>query len=61
MLLSASVERFSVSRLRDLFLEILKAVCPSFDWVPKFIKKGFQTREQKFLQGFETMVGADDT
>ena len=41
------------------FLEILKAVCLSFDCVPKLIQKSFQTREQQFVQRCETKVGAD--
>ena len=41
------------------FLEILKAVYFSFDWVPKLIQRSFQTREQKIVQHCETKVGAD--
>ena len=43
----------------SIFLEILKAVCLSFDWVPKLIQRSFQNREQKFVQRCETKVGAD--
>ena len=41
-----------------IFREILKAVCLSFDLVPKLIQKSFQTREQIFVQCCDTMVGA---
>ena len=41
------------------FLEILKAVCLTFDWVPKFIQIGFQAMEQKLGQICETKVDAD--
>ena len=41
------------------FLQILKAVCFSFNWVPKLIQKSFQTRQQQFVQRCETKVGAD--
>ena len=40
-------------------LEILKAVCVSFDWPQKVIQKSFQTRKQKFVQRWETKVGVD--
>ena len=43
----------------QFFLEILKAVCLSVDWVLKLIQKGFPTMEQKFVQRCETKVVAD--
>ena len=43
----------------SIFLEILKAVCLSFDWVPKLIPISFQTMEQKLVQHCETKVDAD--
>ena len=43
----------------DFFLEILKSVCVSVDWVPKLIQKSFQTMEQKLVQRCETKVVAD--
>ena len=48
-------------RLKPLFffLEILKAVCLSFDWVPKLIQINFQTMEQKLVQRCETEVDGD--
>ena len=39
--------------------EILKAVCLSVDWVPKFIQKSFQTMEQKIVQCCENKVVED--
>ena len=39
--------------------EIWKAVCLSFDWVPKLIQISFQTMEQKFVQSCDTKVDAD--
>ena len=36
------------------FLDILKAACLSFDWVPKLIQKSFQTMEHKLVQRCET-------
>ena len=42
----------------QFFFEILKAVCLSFDWVPKLIQNSCQSREQKFVQRCDTMVGA---
>ena len=42
-----------------IFLEILKAVCLSFDWVPKLIQISFQTMEQKLAQRCETKVDGD--
>ena len=41
------------------FLEILKAVCLSVDWVPKLIQKKFPTIEQKLVQRCETEIVAD--
>ena len=41
------------------FLEILKAVCLSVNWLPKLIQKNFQTMEQKNFQRCETKVDAD--
>ena len=41
------------------FLEILRAVCLSVDWVPKLVQKSFQTMEQKSVQRCETKVVAD--
>ena len=41
------------------FLEILKAVCLSANWVPKLIQKCFQTIKQKLVQRSETKVVAD--
>ena len=43
----------------NFFLEILKAVCLSVDWVPKLIQKSFPTIEQKLVQRYETKVVAD--
>ena len=43
----------------NFFLEILKAVCLSVNWVPKLIQKSFQTMEQKLVQRCETKVVAD--
>ena len=40
-------------------LEIWKAVCLSFDWVPKLIQISFQTIEQKLVQRCDTKVDAD--
>ena len=42
-----------------IFLEILKAVCLTFDWVPKLIQISFQAMEQKLVQRCETKVDAD--
>ena len=42
-----------------IFLEILKAVYLSVDWVPKLIQKSFPTWEQKLVQRCKTMVVAD--
>ena len=42
------------------FLEILKAVCLSVDWVPKLIKNFFQSVEQKLVQRCETEIVVDD-
>ena len=41
------------------FLEILKPVCFTFDWVPKLIQISFQAMEQKLVQRCETTVDAD--
>ena len=41
------------------FLEMLKAVCLSVDWVPKLIKKNFPTMEQKLVQLCETEIVVD--
>ena len=41
------------------FLEILKAVCLTFDLVPKLIQISFQAMEQKLVQRCETKVNAD--
>ena len=43
----------------NFFLEILKAVCLSVNWVPKLIQKNCQTMEQKFVQRCEIKVDAD--
>ena len=43
----------------SFFLENLKAVCLSFNWVPKLIQKSFQTWEPQFVQRCKTKVGAD--
>ena len=43
----------------NFFLEILKAVCLSVDWVPKLIQKFFPTMEQKLVQRCETDIVAD--
>ena len=43
----------------NFFLEILKAVCLSVDWVPKLIQKFFPTTEQKLVQHCETEIVAD--
>ena len=42
-----------------LFLEILKAVCLTFDWVPKLVQISFQAMEQKLVQCCESKVDAD--
>ena len=36
------------------FREIMKAVCLTFDWVPKLIQISFQVMEQKLVQRCET-------
>ena len=41
------------------FLEILKALCLTFDWVTKLIHISFQAMEQKLVQRCETKVDAD--
>ena len=41
------------------FLEILKSVCLTFDWVPKLIQISFQAMEQKLVQRCETKDDAD--
>ena len=41
------------------FLEILKVVCLSVDWVPKLILKNFPTMEQKLVQRCETEAVVD--
>ena len=43
----------------SFFLEILKAVCLLFDWVPKLIQICFQAIEQKLVQRCQTKVDAD--
>ena len=43
----------------NFFLEILKAVCFSVDWVPKLIQNFFPTMEQKLVQHCETEIVAD--
>ena len=43
----------------NFFLEILKAVCLSVDWVPKLIQKFCPTMEQKLVQRCETEIVAD--
>ena len=43
----------------NFFLEILKAVGLTFDWVPKLFQISFQAMEQKLVQRCETMVDAD--
>ena len=42
-----------------VFLEILKEVCLSVNWVSKLIQKSFQTMEQKLVECCETKVVAD--
>ena len=42
-----------------MFLENLKALCLSIDWVPKLIQKFFPTMEQKLVQRCETEIVAD--
>ena len=42
-----------------LFLDILKVVCLSVDWIPKLFQKSFQTMEQKLVPPCETKVVAD--
>ena len=44
---------------KHFFLEILKAVCFTVAWVPKLIRKFFQTMEPKLVQRCETEVVAD--
>ena len=47
-------------KLKPLFfLEILKAVCLSFDLAPKLIQINFQIVEQKLIQRCETEVDGD--
>ena len=41
------------------FLEILKAVCLSVDWVPKLIQNFFPTMEQELVQRCETEIVVD--
>ena len=41
------------------FLEILKAVCLSFDLAPKLIQINFQIMEQQLVQRCETEVDGD--
>ena len=41
-----------------IFLEILKAVCLSVDWVPNLIQKCFPTMKQKLVQRCETEIVA---
>ena len=43
----------------QFFLEILRAVCLSVDWVPNLIQKSFPTMEQKLVQRSETEIVAD--
>ena len=43
----------------QFFFEILKAVCPSVDWVPKLIHKILPTMDQKLVQQCETEIVAD--
>ena len=43
----------------QFFLESLKAVCLTFDWVPKLIQISCQAMEQKLVQRCETKVDAD--
>ena len=43
----------------NFFLEILKAVCLSVNWVPKLIQKNVSTMEQKLVQRCETEILAD--
>ena len=43
----------------NFFLEILKAVCLTFDWVPKLIQISFQAMKQNLVQHCETKVDAD--
>ena len=40
-------------------LEILRAVCLSVDWVPKWIQNFFPTMEQKLIQHWETEIVVD--
>ena len=48
-----------LSLLKPFFLEILKAVCFTFDWVPKLIQISFQAMEQKLVQRCKTKVNLD--
>ena len=41
------------------YFKILKAVCLTFDWVPKLIQISFQAMEQKLFQRCETKADAD--
>ena len=43
----------------NIFLEILKAVCLSVDWVPNLIQEFFPTMEQKLFQRCETEIVVD--
>ena len=40
----------------NFFLEILKAVCLRFDWVPRLFQISFQTVKPKLVQRCETKV-----
>ena len=51
------MEKISLQTL--ICLEIRKAVCLTFDWVPKLIQIIFQAMEQKLVQRCETKVDAD--
>ena len=44
---------------KHIFLEILKAVGLSVDWVPKLIQNFFPIMEQKLVQRCETEIVAD--
>ena len=44
----------------NFFLEILKAVCLSVDWVQKLIQNFFSTMEKKLVQRSESEIVADD-
>ena len=46
-------------KIQFFFIDILKAVCLTFDGVPKLIQISFQAMEQKLVQRCETKVDVD--